>query len=81
MKRTINKFDEWTNSWFAVEVEENETVNKIYQWIADKLPKRLIFFCYVRFMAFATTHGEGVKMTPDEMGFSKAVEIWESYQD
>lgn len=77
--RNINRFDEWSNSWFTDEVTEYEIVTKIYQWIADKLPKRLIYFCYIRFMAFATTHGEGQKMTPNEITFSKAVEIWERY--
>ena len=28
-------------------------------------------------MAYATTHDEGREMTPDEMTFSKAAEIWE----
>lgn len=79
MKRNINRFEVWSNSWFTDEVEENEVVTKMYQWIADKLPKRLVYFCYIRFMAYATTHGEGERITPDEMTFSKAVEIWESY--
>lgn len=79
MKRNINRFDEWSNSWFTDEVEESEMATKIYQWIAEKLPKRLVYFCYIRFMAYATTHGEGEKMAPDEITFSKAVEIWESY--
>ena len=77
--RNINRFDTWSNSWFTDPVTEYVVVNNIYQWIADKLPKKLVYFCYIRFMAYATTHGEGERMTPDEMGFSKAVEIWESY--
>lgn len=77
--RNINRFDEWSNSWFTDPVTEYVLVNDIYQWIADMLPKKLVYFCYIRFMAFATTHGEGERITPDEMTFSKAVEIWESH--
>lgn len=77
--RNINRFDEWSNSWFTDKVTEYVVVNNIYQWIAGKLPKKLVYFCYIRFMSYATTHGEGQKMTPDEITFSKAVEIWESY--
>lgn len=29
---------------------------------------------------YSTFHGEGSAITPDKMTFSKAVEIWESYQ-
>lgn len=77
--RNINRFDEWSNSWFTDQVTEYVLVNNIYQWIADKLPKKLIYFCYIRFMAYVTTHGEGEFMQPDEMTFSKATEIWESH--
>ncbi len=77
--RNINRFDEWTNSWFTDQVTEYVLVNNIYQWIADRLPKKLVYFCYIRFMAYVTTHGEGEFMQPDEMSFSKAVEIWESH--
>ncbi len=80
MVRKINKYDEYTQSWFTEDVYESETATKVYQWIAEHLPKRLVYFCYIRFLAFATTHGEGTQMTPDEMTFSKATEIWESYQ-
>lgn len=76
----MNKYDEYTQSWFSEVVYENDTINNIYQWIAGHLPKKLVYFCYIRFLAFATSHGEGSGITPDEMTFSKAVEIWESYQ-
>lgn len=78
--RTIPDYDEYTQSWFSKEVTEYELATKFYQWIAGKLPKRLIYFCYIRLMAFATTHGEGVNTTPDQMTFSKAIDIWEQYQ-
>lgn len=77
--RQINMFNVWSNSWFTEQVIEYEVITKLYQWIANKLPKKLVYFCYIRFMAFASTHGEGEKMTPDEITFSKAVEIWEAY--
>ncbi len=79
--RRINRFSEWSNSWFIDEVEEYVLVNDIYQWVASKLPKKLIYFCYINFMAYVTTHGEGIRMTPDEITFSKAVEIWESHNN
>lgn len=51
--------------------------DKIYQKLAYFLPSRLIYFCYIRFMAHATTTDEGSRMTPDEMTFGKATELWE----
>jgi len=51
--------------------------DKIYQKLAYLIPSRLVYFCYIRLMAHATTTDEGCKMTPDEMGFSKAAELWE----
>jgi hypothetical protein len=77
--RNINHFEEYSNSWFTDPVQEYVIVNKFYQWVADKLPKKLVYFCYIRFMAYVTTHGEGERMTPNEIGFSKAVDIWEKY--
>lgn len=79
--RNVNHFDERTNSWFTDPVTEYVIVNDFYQWIADKIPKRLVYFCFIRFMAYATTHGEGTRMTPDEITFSKAIEIWEAYNE
>ena len=79
IKRKENNFDTWTNSWFTDTVTEYEFVTKIYQWIASMLPKRLLYLCYIHFMAYVTTHGEGSKLSPDEITFSKAVEIWENY--
>jgi len=51
----------------------------MWQKIAHWLPKKLVYFAFIRFWAFATTHDEGCKMTPDEMTWSKASEIWERY--
>lgn len=77
--RNINRFDEWTNSWFTDPLTEYVIVNDFYQWCASKLPKKIVYFCYINFMAYVTTHGEGKSMTPDEVTFSKAVEIWEAH--
>jgi hypothetical protein len=52
-------------------------MEKIYQKIAYWLPKKLVYFAYIRLMAHATTTDEGQGMTPDQMTFSKAVELWE----
>lgn len=43
------------------------------------MPPGLVYFAYIRFMAFATTHGAGTSMTPDSMTFTQAVRIWETY--
>lgn len=51
--------------------------NKIYQYIAHKLPPRLVYFCFIRFMAHGTTYKDGTYYQPDEMSFSKACELWE----
>jgi hypothetical protein len=77
--RNITKYDEYTESYFTEEVVEYEIVTKFYQWLARKFPRRLIYFCYIEFMAFCTTHGEGTSITPDDMIFSKATKIWETY--
>ena len=50
---------------------------KHWEWIAWKLPKGLVYACYIRFMAHATTTDEGQKLTPNQMTFDKAIELWE----
>ena len=79
MKRIISEYDEYTDSWFVREVEESEIMYKFYEWLAYKLPTRLVYFCYIRFMAFVTTRDEGEKLSPDEMTFSLANDIWQRY--
>lgn len=49
----------------------------IYQRIAHLLPAKLVYYCYIRFVANATSLDEGSTVTPDEMSFSKACELWE----
>ena len=79
LTRNIDRSDSWSNSWFSDQVTEYVVVTKVYQCIAGKLPKRLLYLCYMQFMAYVTTHGEGSKLSPNEITFDKAVEIWESY--
>ena len=50
---------------------------KLLMKLAWMLPPSLVYFAYIRLMAHATTMDEGCKMTPDEMTFSKATELWE----
>lgn len=52
-------------------------MEKIYQKIAWLLPQRLVYFAFIRFWANATTFEEGSKITPDEMTWAKAIELWE----
>ena len=65
LTRNINRFDSWSNSWFSDQVTEYVFVTKVYQCIAGKLPKRLLYLCYMQFMAYVTTHGEGSKLSPN----------------
>jgi hypothetical protein len=51
--------------------------NRTAQWIAGKLPPRLVYFAFIRLWAHATSTDEGQNMTPDEMNWTKALELWE----
>lgn len=53
--------------------------DRIYQFLANVLPTRLVYFAYIRLMAFSTTHDEGCAETPDSIGFGRATKIWERY--
>lgn len=52
-------------------------MNNFYNWLARFLPQRLVFYAFFRFWAHATTTGEGRTMIPDEMMWTKAIELWE----
>lgn len=60
-------------------------MSKLKKFLKDTLPKEIafilpssiVYWAYIRFISFGTTHDEGVKYHPDEMTFSKATEIWE----
>ncbi len=47
------------------------------QWIAWKLPRRVVYFAYIRLHAAATT-GRFSNRTPDEVTWSEAVKAWEA---
>ncbi len=49
----------------------------VYWKIAFWLPQRVVYFAFIRFWSAATTHKEGTKMTPDQMTWTKAIELWE----
>lgn len=55
--------------------------DKIYNKIAWLLPQRVIYFAFFRFWANATTFEEGAEMTPDQMKWDKAIELWERKYD
>jgi len=50
---------------------------KIYNKIAWFLPQRVVYWAFFRFWGSATTFEEGAKMSPNEMTWSKAIELWE----
>lgn len=52
-------------------------MTKIYEKIAWMLPKKVVYFAFIRFWAHATSYKEGQTMTPDEMSWTKAIELWE----
>lgn len=51
--------------------------DKIYEKIAWLLPERVVYFAFFRFWGCATSFEEGAKMTPDQMTWTKAIELWE----
>lgn len=51
--------------------------DKIYNRIAWMLPQRVIYFAFFRFWGHATSYKEGGTMTPDQMSWQKAIELWE----
>lgn len=51
--------------------------NIIYQKISYYIPAKLVFFIFIRFWSNATTKDEGSTMTPTQMTWDKAIELWE----
>jgi hypothetical protein len=39
--------------------------SKFYQWLAFKLPRRLVYWCAIRLIAFATTGKYGSTVVPE----------------
>ena len=49
---------------------------RIWMWLAWHLPRRLVYFAVCRAGAWATTRGEGVHNTPDEVGILERMWRW-----
>lgn len=49
---------------------------KIYMKLAWFLPKRLIYWCYVRMHSYATTTKQFENKTPDQVTCFDAMEVW-----
>ena len=47
---------------------------KIYKLLAGWLPKRLVYWCYVRVQAYATT--QFPSKAPDQITCFEAMEVW-----
>lgn len=77
--RNITHYDYFTGSYFTDPVTEYVLVNNIYQWIAHRLPKRLIYFCYIEFMARVTASPGGEREVVGDINFNKATKIWDTY--
>ena len=54
-------------------------MDNFYQFIANVLPPKVVYLAYIRLMAFASTHDEGATMSPDQISFSTATDIWGRY--
>jgi hypothetical protein len=50
--------------------------DKIYTKIAWLLPQRLVYWAFIRFWSSVTTFEEGAHMTPDQITFSLAIDLW-----
>ena len=50
------------------------------QWLADRLPRRVVYFAYIRLHAWVTTR-EFSNLEPDAVTWSMAVKSWEKADD
>lgn len=50
-------------------------MDKFYQWLAFRLPKRLAYWCYIRIHSYATVTKFKDKI-PDEVTWHQALEAW-----
>ena len=50
-------------------------IEKLYQWIAWKLPKRIAFWCFMRLCAHAT-QGKYGNDTPTNMTWETIIKRW-----
>ncbi len=51
--------------------------DKIARWVVWRLPKRLVFWCYIRLHAKATCT-QYSHLTPDEVTWDMALKAWDS---
>jgi len=51
-------------------------MKKFYEWLAWRLPRKLVYYCAVRLMAYATTGRWGHEF-PDQVRMMKALERWD----
>ena len=51
-------------------------MDALYRFIANILPNRVVYFCYVRVHAYATTTKYS-NTSPDEVTWQEALECWE----
>ena len=54
-------------------------MDSFYQFIANVIPPKLVYWAYIRLMAFASTHDEGATMGVDQISFGTATDIWRRY--
>lgn len=52
-------------------------MDKFWQKIANVLPKRLVYFAYIRLHAYATT-GKYSHLTPCEVTWGDALKAWDT---
>lgn len=50
--------------------------DRLCQWIAQHLPRRLMYFCYIKVHAEATCRAYSY-LTPDEITWGMALDVWE----
>jgi hypothetical protein len=51
--------------------------DKFWQWVAARLPKRLVYFASIRLIAYATTGKYGTTIVP-ELSAMDALQRWEA---
>jgi len=49
-------------------IKESVTTIKLWYWLVERLPKRLIYFCFMRVMAHSTTGKYGNTIVPELSG-------------
>ena len=55
-------------------------MDRLWQWIADKLPRQLVYFCGIRIIAHGTTGKYSNQVVP-ELTAMDAIKRWETAQE